>query len=65
MKRWHIEFTAAGMVKDSLGTIAASFEDGSRVYSGTIYANDPDDAFFKVAEAYRGANVRKCYRAME
>jgi hypothetical protein len=62
MKRWYIEFTSVGMISGPLGTITGNTVDSVRVYSGNIHANDPDDAFFRVAEAYRGVNVRKCYR---
>ena len=43
--------------------INAESGGSTRVYSGTVQATDPDDAFYRLSQCYRDANVQKCYPA--
>jgi hypothetical protein len=66
MKSYNVVFTAKALVKAPVGTISRQATEGNDgLYRGVICAENPDDAFFRVSESYRDANVRHCWRADE
>lgn len=61
--KFFVRFTAERKLDDMPQSrlFAVRSIGGSISYSGTVSAEDPDEAFFRIAKYYSRANVTRCY----